>query len=92
MHRVCTRGGQAGTGRNNCQVDLQDAGCGAHRGRQSLAMAAHVLETRGGGGLSHHKGSTRFGFVRAALLPAVGACVVLAFGAMPGRCCFLRLT
>ena len=33
-----------------------------------------------------------FGFVGAALLPAVGACVVLAFGAMPGRCCFLRVT
>ena len=33
-----------------------------------------------------------FGFVRAALLPAVGTCVVLAFGAMPGRCCFLRVT
>ena len=26
-----------------------------------------------------------FGFVGAALLPAVGTCVVLAFGAMPGR-------
>ena len=33
-----------------------------------------------------------FGFVGAALLPAVGACVVLAFGAMPGRWCFLRVT
>ena len=33
-----------------------------------------------------------FRFVRAALLPAVGTCVVLAFGAMPGRCCFLRVT
>ena len=33
-----------------------------------------------------------FGFIGAALLPAVGTCVVLAFGAMPGRCCFLRLT
>ena len=33
-----------------------------------------------------------FGFVGAALLPAVGTCVVLAFGAMPGRCCFLRVT
>ena len=33
-----------------------------------------------------------FGFVGAALLPAVGKCVVLAFGAMPGRCCFLRVT
>ena len=33
-----------------------------------------------------------FGFVEAALLPAVGTCVVLAFGAMPGRCCFLRVT
>ena len=33
-----------------------------------------------------------FGFVRAALLPAVGTCVVFAFGAMPGRCCFLRVT
>ena len=26
-----------------------------------------------------------FGFVGAALLPALGTCVVLAFGAMPGR-------
>ena len=26
-----------------------------------------------------------FGFVGAALLPAVGTCVVLAFGAMPGQ-------
>ena len=26
-----------------------------------------------------------FGFVGAALLPAVGMCVVLAFGGMPGR-------
>ena len=33
-----------------------------------------------------------FGFVGAALLPAVGLCVVLAFGAMPGRRCFLRVT
>ena len=33
-----------------------------------------------------------FGFVRAALLPAVGTCVVLSFGVMPGWCCFLRLT
>ena len=33
-----------------------------------------------------------FGFVGAALLPAVGSCVVLAFGAMPGRCCSLRVT
>ena len=33
-----------------------------------------------------------FGFVGAALLPAVGTCVVLAFGAVPGRCCFLRVT
>ena len=33
-----------------------------------------------------------FGFVGAALFPAVGTCVVLAFGAMPGRCCFLRVT
>ena len=33
-----------------------------------------------------------FGFVGAALLPAVGTFVVLAFGAMPGRCCFLRVT
>ena len=33
-----------------------------------------------------------FGFVRAALLLAVGTCVVLAFGAMPGRCCFPRVT
>ena len=34
----------------------------------------------------------RFGFVRAALLPAVGTCVVLSFGVMPGWCCFLRVT
>ena len=33
-----------------------------------------------------------FGFVGAALLLAVGTCVVLAFVAMPGRCCFLRVT
>ena len=33
-----------------------------------------------------------FGFVGAALLPAVGTCVVLAFGATPGRCCFPRVT
>ena len=33
-----------------------------------------------------------FGFVGAAQLPAVGTCVVLAFGAVPGRCCFLRVT
>ena len=33
-----------------------------------------------------------YGFVGAALLPAVGTCVVLAFGAVPGRCCFLRVT
>ena len=38
-----------------------------------------------------------FNFVRAAQLPAVGTCVVLAFvvlafGAMPGLCCFLRVT
>ena len=33
-----------------------------------------------------------YGFVGAALLPAVGTCVVLAFGAMPGRCCFPRVT
>ena len=32
------------------------------------------------------------GFVGAALLPAVGTCGVLAFGAVPGRCCFLRVT
>ena len=32
-----------------------------------------------------------FGFVRAALLPAVGTCVVLSFGVMPGWCCFLRV-
>ena len=30
--------------------------------------------------------------VRAAMLAAVGTCVVLAFGAMPGRRCFLRVT
>ena len=28
----------------------------------------------------------------AALLPAVGTCVVLSFGVMPGWCCFLRVT
>ena len=39
-----------------------------------------------------HLNKVWFGFVRAALLPAVGTCVVLAFGAMPGRCCFLRVT
>ena len=33
-----------------------------------------------------------FGFVGAALLPAVGTCAALAFGAMPGRCCFVRVT
>ena len=33
-----------------------------------------------------------FGFVRATLLPAVGTCVVLSFGVMPGWCCFLRVT
>ena len=33
-----------------------------------------------------------FGFVRAALLPAVGTCVVLSFGVMPGWFCFLRVT
>ena len=30
--------------------------------------------------------------VRAALLPAVGTCIVLSFGVMPGWCCFLRVT
>ena len=39
-----------------------------------------------------HMCTITFGFVRAALLPAVGTCVVLAFAAMPGRCCFLRVT
>ena len=34
----------------------------------------------------------RFGFVRAALLPAGGTCVVLSFGVMPGWCCFLHVT
>ena len=29
---------------------------------------------------------------RAALLPAVGTCVVLSIGVMPGWCCFLRVT
>ena len=33
-----------------------------------------------------------FGFVRSALLLAVGTCVVLSFEAMPGLCCFLRVT
>ena len=33
-----------------------------------------------------------FGCVRATLLPAVGTCVVLSFGAMPLRCCFLHVT
>ena len=32
------------------------------------------------------------GFVRAALLPAVGTCVVLSFGVLPGWSCFLRVT
>ena len=33
-----------------------------------------------------------FGFVRSALLLAVGTCCVLSFEAMPGLCCFLRVT
>ena len=33
-----------------------------------------------------------FGFVGAALLPAVGTCVVLAFRAVTAWCCFLRVT
>ena len=33
-----------------------------------------------------------FGFVRSALLLAVVACIVLSFEAMPGLCCFLRVT
>ena len=33
-----------------------------------------------------------FGFIRAALLPAVGTCVVLSFGVLLGWCCFLRVT
>ena len=33
-----------------------------------------------------------FGFVGSALLLAVGTCVVLSFEAMPGLCCFLRVT
>ena len=39
-----------------------------------------------------HSSQRSFGFVRAALLPAVGICVVLSFGVMPGWCCFLRVT
>ena len=38
-----------------------------------------------------HNIGVRFGFVRAALLPAVGTCVVLAFGVMPGRCSYKRM-
>ena len=34
----------------------------------------------------------RFGFVRSALLHAVGACDVLSFEAVPGLCCFLCVT
>ena len=33
-----------------------------------------------------------FGFVGSALLLAVGTCVILSFEAMPGLCCFLRVT
>ena len=33
-----------------------------------------------------------FGFVRSALLLADGTCVVLSFEAMPGLCCFVRVT
>ena len=33
-----------------------------------------------------------FGFVRFALVLAVGTCIVLSFEAMPGLCCFLRVT
>ena len=33
-----------------------------------------------------------FGFARSALLLAVAACIVLSFEAMPGLCCFLRVT
>ena len=33
-----------------------------------------------------------FGFVRPALLLAVVTCTVLSFEAMPGLCCFLRVT
>ena len=33
-----------------------------------------------------------FGFVRSALLLAVGTCIVLSFEAMPGLCCFHRVT
>ena len=33
-----------------------------------------------------------FGFVRSALLLAVGTCTVLSFEAMPGLCCVLRVT
>ena len=33
-----------------------------------------------------------FGIVGSALLLAVGTCVVLSFEAMPGLCCFLRVT
>ena len=33
-----------------------------------------------------------FGFIRSALLLAVGTCIVLSFEAMLGLCCFLRVT
>ena len=33
-----------------------------------------------------------FGFVRFAMLLAVDTCIVLSFEAMPGLCCFLRVT
>ena len=33
-----------------------------------------------------------FGFVRSALLLAVGMCAVLSFGALPGLSCVLRVT
>ena len=33
-----------------------------------------------------------FGFVWSALLLAVGTCIVLLFEAIPGLCCFLRVT
>ena len=33
-----------------------------------------------------------FGFVRSALLLADVTCIILSFEAMPGLCCFLRVT
>ena len=54
----------------------------AHRGHARVTGVTQHWECRLG---------VWFGFVGAALLPAVSTCVVLAFGAMPGRCCFLRV-